>query len=219
MKFAVKRLLLCAALAIAVPATAGADSIVNSLDNVVSGTDYYDNTIGAQSFTTGSQAQVLQSVTLDLVGGTGTDTVSLYNNGAGIPGTLALGLGTVTPNVAGDSLYTLNAPSTFTLAADTTYWVTVQYAYTATMTQTGPWTWTDGNPNYTITGSGTMGAYATYSGSTWTPSALGPDNGPYLLSVNSVPEPSTLVLATVAVLFGIGVTSHKHCKWNAEAAA
>jgi len=225
MKFVTKGLMLGVALALAVPATAGADTIISTLANVGSeaGTDVNAETNAAQGFIVGSQSELLQSVTLDLKAGNGTATVSILNdNGFDSPGTLALSLGTITPTGSGFAEYTVNAPSALTLLSNMTYWVAVAYDHTVSPSNPGPWAFANPLPPFgsgiPATGSGTLGpiGFSFDGGATWGtfPSATA---GPYIVEVNGVPEPSTLVSAAIAVLFGIGVTVHTRYKRKAVA--
>jgi len=229
MRFAIKGLLLCVALALAVPGTAGADTIISTLGNVgmEAGTDVNAETNAAEEVVMGPQSETLQSVTLDLLAGNGTATVSILNDSTSMsnsPGSLALSLGTITPTGSGYALYTLTPPSSLTLTAGTNYWVEVTYDHTVSPTAPGPWAFADPPPPFGTgvppTGSGTTPYFAISAddGASWAVFATSVD-GPYILQVNGVPEPSTLFSATIAVLFGIGVKIHRHCKRKADATA
>ena len=180
-----------ALLAVVVAGAAGraqAETVVTNLANAPFNVDAPPRNAAAQSFTTGGLAEDLQSVTLKLLGGAGSIDVSVFSNNAGLPGTSLLHLGTLTPVGGGFADYTLIAPSGFTLAANTTYWVEGNYIGSQ------DWAYTN---DMTFSGSGKLGdqTQSTDGGATW----LGPfPIEPYQLQVTAaaaVPEPATLVLA------------------------
>ncbi len=226
MKFAIQRITLGVALALAVLAPADAGTIISTLANPALGTDVNSETNAAQGFITGSQAQSLMNVTLELIGGNGSAVVSLlYDSGVDSPGSLAETIGTINPTGNTYAEYTLTAPA-FTLAANTTYWLAVEYSHVVTPDSPGPWAFTNAappnGPGFTVTGSGTLGYFAGSfdGGASWyTASAY--EYGPYMMGVNAaaVPEPSALVLATIAALFGIGAKTYSHCRGNVKATA
>jgi hypothetical protein len=228
MKFAVKGFALVVAMALAVPATVHGDVVISTLSNPEEGTDFgVTNTNAAMQFTTGSQAENLTSVTLDLLAGNGTSggpyAVSLlYNTPLYNPGTLALSMGSITTSGSSYGDYTLNAPSAFTLQANTTYWVALAYGYEANTTP-GPWAYTNANPpGYNVSGSGTTDYFAISAdgGATW---AVGANAtyGPYMFQVDAatVPEPSALVVTSIVLLCGMGVKICKRRKQKADATA
>jgi hypothetical protein len=181
---------------------AEADIVVTNLANSPFGVDGTIINAAAQSFTTGGLDQVLQSVTLKLQGGGGAGSIDvfLFSDSAGLPGASLLHLGPLTPGVPGFADYTLTAPSSFTLAANTTYWVEGNYIGSP------DWAYTQ---DPTFSGSGTLGdlANSTDGGATW----RGPfplSDGPYQLQVNAgtpaVPEPASLTLLGVGTLGLLG---------------
>jgi hypothetical protein len=199
--------LLLAALALLVGGGQGkADIIVSNLSNQAAGQDGPPTTNAAQVFTMGATSEQLADVKLLLrqVGGSLSD-VAIFSNNGNKPGTKLLDLGSVTPNVSGDAVYTLTPATSFTLAANTTYWVEVSYS--------GQRVWDFTNSN-SWTGSGTLGngngtfAQSFNGGSSW----QAVTGAPYQLEVDSsaagaVPEPSSLALfamatATFAGCFG-----------------
>jgi len=208
------------ALALGVAATASAEVVISTLANTPVGTDNAYNTNAAQGFFTGGQAEVLKSVTLELLGGDGSATVSLLSDsGFSSPGSLAENLGTINPT-GGYSQYTLAAPA-FTLAPDTNYWVAVAYDHTVTPDSPGPWAYLNPKPpygsGYTATGSG----FLTYLGesydggaSWWTASSA--VYGPYMVAVNAaaVPEPTGII-----ALLGIGGMGLISSVWRRRRAA
>jgi hypothetical protein len=165
--------------------------IVSNLGETPAGIDVGGLNVGAQSFTTGGTAVILQDVVLDLLGSGGAVDVSLFSDNSGLPGSSLLSLGALTPTGSGFGDYT--ATGTYALAAASTYWVVVDYLGAPS------WGWT---ASTAYTGTGTLDALTnSYDGGTiWNPPY--PDN-PYLLEVNATatPEPSGLVLISI----GIGV--------------
>ncbi len=227
MKFAIKGITLGVVLALAVPATASADQIISTLANTPLGTDVNSETNAAQGFMTSGQAEILTSVTLELIGGNGSAVVSLLkDSGFDSPGSLAETIGTINPTGSSFAAYTLTAPA-YMLAANTTYWLAVQYDHVVTPDSPGPWAYTNAappnGPGFTVTGSGTLGYFAGSfdGGASWyTASAY--TYGPYMMQVDAVPspEPSTLVSTALSVLLGgIGMTIYKRFKRKPEAAA
>ena len=101
---------------------AEADIIVTNLANSPAGVDGSVLNAAAQSFTTGGLDQDLQSVTLKLKGEAGSIDVFLFSDSAGLPGTSLLHLGSHAPVGSGFADHTLMAPSSFTPAANMTYW-------------------------------------------------------------------------------------------------
>lgn len=80
------------------------------------------NLANAGSFTTGSTGTLLSSITLGLLGGSGTGfSVGLYSNSSNTPGTLLETLtGETAPTAAGN--YTYTSGGSTVLNANTTYW-------------------------------------------------------------------------------------------------
>jgi hypothetical protein len=83
-----------------------------------------------QEFSSGGTAATLNSVSLDLSDTTsdgGTVTVKLYADNAGSAGTAVTTLGTILDSAlsssAAGTFYTLNFSSSYTLTANTTYWI------------------------------------------------------------------------------------------------
>ncbi len=204
------------------PRQSSADLIISTLDNPPVGTDLgVTNTNAAMEFATGSQAETMGSVTLELLGNTGPVQVSLLANVPNFtPGATLVSIGTIDPSSSPVyNTYTLPTPA-YTLAADTVYWLAVAYPYEAN-TLPGPWAYTNANPpgyNESGTGSSVYFAISADNGATW---AVGANAtyGPYMFSVSSVPEPSTLCLASIAASLGIGVSIRKHRKRKANGTA
>ena len=150
----------------------------------------------SQGFTTGSQSVELGSVIADLGEASGTFTASaelLADNGSGLPSSTVLTTFTVPtiptgPGNFADVTFTPN--SNVLLNADTAYW----FALFATGTDTSAvyrWAYTNTTqanlPNYAVSNDG---------GATW---QVGTPPGPFLIQVNSVPEPTSLVLMALAI--------------------
>ncbi len=148
---------------------------------------------GAESFIVGDTTETLTDVTLELLGTGGSVDVSLFNdNSSGLPGSSLLNLGDLTPSGSGYADYTVTG--TYTLEADTTYWVVVDYLGTPS------WGFTLGTG---FTGTGTLGDFANSDngGASWN-GPFPPEQGPYLLEVDGspiTPEPSALVLTAIGL--------------------
>ena len=104
------------------------DVVVSTLANSVVGQDSTPTTNAAQGFTTGNQAETLQSVTLEFTGSVGDapEVISLFSDSSDSPGSLISTLGTITPSVTGTSEYSLVTPA-IVLAASTSYWLEDQF--------------------------------------------------------------------------------------------
>jgi hypothetical protein len=219
MKLVVKRWLFGVALTVAVSGTANAGNVViSTLNNPEVGTDdFVTNTNAAMQFTMGSASQALGSVTLDLLGNTGSVTVSLLANAQPFtPGATLLTFGTIDPTQTGFNLYTLATPSSFTLAADATYWVAVAYSHNAETPE--PWAYTNSTYNQSGTATTIDLAISSNNGTDW---SVGANDtfGPYMFQVNAVPEPSTLVMASIAAFVGLGVGIRKRRTRKSKAVA
>lgn len=153
------------------------------------------NTANAGSFTTGSEATVLNSLSLLGVSGSGTDfSVELYSDSGNLPGTLLETLSGPTSPTSASTTYVYTSGGSLTLSANTTYWwvTTVPTGTTAA----------NFNSNY-VTNSAdvaadgwSIGRYAYQTnGGAWS-------NGTgrsmqFSVSTSAIPEPSTY-----AALFG-----------------
>jgi hypothetical protein len=156
----------------------------------------------AQQFTTGSQSVTLASIEVPLGAASGTFTPSaeLVQDNSGVPGSTALTTFTI-PTISTSTtkpypVETLTPTSSVVLSADTTYWLILS----ATGTGDFKWGYTYST---TFTGPGSLGDYATSQngGSTWKTYPF--SEGPELIQVNSVPEPSSLALMAL----GVGVAA------------
>jgi len=183
-------------LAAAMMAQAASVVIVDNLSQPPVGTDVGLNA-AAQQFIVGGTSLTLQDVTLDLIGIPGevaSVDVSLFSDDSGLPGTSLLSLGELTPSGTGFADYT--ASGTYSLAADTPYWIVVDYLGVPS------WGYTNDN---TYSGTGTLGTFANSDngGTSWN----GPyDDQPYILEVTGttgtspVPEPSSVILLSAMLL-------------------
>ena len=187
--------LACLALLSALALYGGPVVIVDDLTDTTAGVDG-GLTAAGQSFTVGATPETLQDIVLDLLGNAGAVDISLFSNNGGLPGSSLLSLGTLTPSGSGYADYT--AEGTYALAANTTYWVVVDYLGAPS------WGYTDSSA---FTGTGAMNAFTNSmdGGTTWRGS-FDPteDFEPYQLEVDATtaaaPEPSSFVW----MLMGIG---------------
>jgi hypothetical protein len=201
-------LLAIVALAIGAP-DANADSgsvIVSNLSQSPVGVDLGLNA-AAQAFTTGGTPGTLSDVVLELLGSAGAVSLSLFSNSSGLPGSSLLSLGTLTPTGSGFAPYT--ATGSYALAADTTYWVVVDYLGEPS------WGYTD---SVSFAGTGTLGSFTNSNngGTTWNgPYTLEEEGAePYLLEVDATsavatPEPSSLLLLSMGCLGVLGLMRRK----------
>jgi hypothetical protein len=189
--------------------------IVSNLTATPAGVDASSLNVGAQSFTTGGTAATLQDVVLDLLGSGAVD-VSLFSDNSGLPGSSLLSLGTLTPTGSGFGDYT--ATGTYALAADSTYWVVVDYLGAPS------WGWTYSTA---YTGTGTLGTLtnSVNGGTTWNPAFPStppyPSN-PYLLEVaaTATPEPGTSTLLVIGIGFlGLMMVTRKRKTQGLEQAS
>ncbi|MBI4863820.1 MAG: hypothetical protein HY815_26720 [Candidatus Riflebacteria bacterium] len=154
----------------------------------------------AASFTTDGQTYTFTQVTLDMAdagAAGGNFVVSLRADNSGVPaGSSLTGLsGSAAPTSAGQYAYT----GTYSLAANTTYWVV---AGVSSGSGDYRWNFTD---SFAQTGPGSIGDEYGFSGdqgTSWTT----PGSGPQKLSVEGtptgVPEPSSVVLFACALAGG-----------------
>lgn len=165
----------------------------------------------AQGFATGSSTLLdLQSVTVGLFGtsvGTVPITVSIYGDVSGNPGASPLFTSAVT-QVGNTDKYSFSFTGA-TLQANTTYWV---------VPNEGSWYFNNGTPaapigqnssGYSYVGareSLTLGA--TPQNAAWD---VGGSNR-YSVSVTSVPEPSTLALASIGVVAIVGLEARRRVR-------
>lgn len=191
------------------PHGAVAATSVSNLGNIADGTynvfdqDNFGNRFGrdvANSFTTGSTALTLESVTLfmgNALANNGGFSLALYSNAGSLPDTNLGVIFTGTSNPAnGNYTYTSDA---FTLDPATTYWVVASVTHTAPdksyawrtssdLSQTGDPGWSIGTSAVRIVNNGAPAGWTTDT------------NNAQVFSVQVVPEPSTALF----LLGGLG---------------
>jgi hypothetical protein len=148
----------------------------------------------AQGFTTGSLTQFLklESVVLGLFADSGVSarTVSLFSNNAGVPGTELVVSNAV--SVGAQAKYTFGF-SSYQLAANTSYWIVPQPDVSWHLSQPVAAPIGLNSSGYAYLGS----AQKTFeSANTWTSPA---DDTRFSISVQAVPEPSTVALGFAGV--------------------
>ncbi len=161
----------------------------------------------AQQFTTGSIASILNSVTLSMnatgVVDAGTFHVDLYSSSASsLPDQPLLSLdGTTNPSAT--SLYTYTAPTSFQLAASTTYWI-VASIDPAAPTKFYNWEFTifsavDGQPGWSM-GASSIGHSFLGGATSW--SGV---NVPLKMEITATPVPEPAAWGTA--ILGVGLLS------------
>lgn len=165
--------------------------------------------IRANSFTTGTSATQLDSVTLDMFAAptptpSGNFSVSIYSYSASGPSTLLASL-TGEENPANEQQYTYNAGTLLTLAANTTYFVVARvpqtspnksYAWTEASdgTETGASGWSIGDKSW----------YSSNAGSSWVQLIASPARFSVQASdISAVPEPGVMLPLPVLLASGL----------------
>ena len=187
---------------------ARAGIVFDSLPPTVASTglDSLGTYVMAQSFTTGSVASVIDSITLplsssDLSSGAAFVLAVYRDSGSGTPDDNGGMAGLYVPDSSVNSLsstnYTFNSSSFLlndVLAPNTRYWVGAWSSAIVTGVSSVNWHWTSSTSGVGVAGS--LYAYSTDAGSTWTTGAADVD-GSYQMQVvtSAVPEPGTMVLA------------------------
>jgi hypothetical protein len=191
MAIAKRALLLIALVGLVFAGTSRADELFNNLGAAPDGADPTGSDWGplADSFSTGSSAFDLNSLTVALTGtgSAGTTTAYLLSDSSTTPGSVLEKIGSISEaDLSGTpGFYTLS--TSYVLSPETMYWIEL----TSDDNSAG-WDW-----SFDTSGTGVAGEFfANFRGTT----ALGVfpnDNGPYQMEVagtNEVPEPSSIVL-------------------------
>jgi hypothetical protein len=200
--------ILCVGL-LATAANAGSVTLYDNLGATTDGADGIDPTTGlgplADSFSTGS-SNILLSDVKALLGvqftgtgpGPGSVTAYLLSNNANTPGSVLTSIGTVTDqtifNTYGTGTGVIDfAVSSFSLAANTRYWI--ELADTPGKTSVAFWSW-----SLDTSGQGVAGEFLSNGNGT----VPNPGNGPYQMEVTAtstsvIPEPSSVVLLGLGI--------------------
>jgi hypothetical protein len=155
----------------------------------------------AQGFTTGTSSQylTLQGVTLGLFSDDtpATRTVSIYTDNAGVPGTSLYTSSSQAVTSTGKYVFTFPNSA---LSPSTSYWIVPQ----------GPasWYFNDLEDQPTAQNASGWSYLGTKRALTADPTAWINSSGPYSVSVQAVPEPSTYALA------GIGIAAAGLLRWR-----
>ena len=138
----------------------------------------------ASSFTTDASSYWLEGVTVSVsTNSSGTSELQLRSDAAGSPGAVIENLGSQSlPSIQGQVLLTY-ASAGITLAANTTYWVTLgetgsgdfSWGGTTSTSESSPGSWTIGDQTW----------YRNAGTSTWLPTSFGPPNESALFSVDA----------------------------------
>jgi PEP-CTERM motif len=171
--------------------TGRADELFNNLGAVPDGADPTGSDWGplADSFSTGSSAFDLNSLTVALTGtpSAGTTTAYLLSDSSGTPGSVLEKIGSISEaDLSGTpGFYTLS--TSYVLSPDTMYWIEL----TSGNNHAG-WDW-----SFDESGTGVAGEFFANFRETGAWIVFPNDNGPYQMEVagrNEVPEPSSIVL-------------------------
>jgi hypothetical protein len=168
-----------------------ADSLFDNLGAAPSGADSTGNAWGplADSFSTGSSAFDLTSLTVALTGtpSGGTTTAFLLSDSATTPGSILEEIGSISEaGLSGaPGFYALS--TSYVLSPDTRYWIEL-----TSDDNSANWDW-----SFDTSGTGVAGQFLAnfQGGDEWF--VFPDDNGPYQMNVsgtNEVPEPSSIVL-------------------------
>jgi hypothetical protein len=173
------------------PAATQADLIVSNLSADIDGFDSInEDFFFAQQFTTGSTSFTLQSIQAYLNASPGNSSSAIAElalDNSGVPGTVVAAFATGSSLPDGDNTVTFLPTAPTVLAANTTY-----YFILGASTGSDPYSWYSTTSGVS-TGTGTLGesAMSADSGASFTSQGSGVQ---YLIQINSVPEPASLVL-------------------------
>jgi hypothetical protein len=166
------------------------NSLTNTPDEIFGPTGIYANEPLADSFSTGAGPIELTDVKVLLkdgsAAGTGKSYVTLYSDKSTSPGTPLASIGMVNDGQLAsiNTIYDLTLPTPYGLAADTRYWIVL----TADSTSRAQWAYSSA-----YSGTGVAGEYFEIGGIYANTGNGGPFNME-ALSIQSVPEPSTVAL-------------------------
>ena len=210
-----KKFAVLAGMAVLASLSAGvarAGIVFDSLPPTVASTgfDSLGTYVMAQSFTTGSEASKVDSITLPLSSSNLSSTqgfiVGVFTDAAGLPNltsavAAAFSLDSSVTSLTSEN-YTFNSSGYLvngTLAPNTRYWVTAFSAYAGVSSVN--WHWTTSTSGVGVAGS--LYAYNAYGSGSWTTGAADMD-GSYQMQVvtSAVPEPGTMVLAGLVCSVG-----------------
>ena len=151
----------------------------------------------AQPFTTPSGTSSLELVSV--IAGLGASSVTavdmaIYTSVSGTPGTAVIT--SIPLNVSGTQSYTFTFPSLYTLSPSTTYFVV------ASALGTARWFTQEVNPDtQNLSGytQASLVASQRFNGTSWATAS----SNAYAVSIQAVPEPSTIVPACVGIVGGL----------------
>jgi hypothetical protein len=170
-----------------------------STDSVTVGyiTSGIENQFESQGFSVGSTAYVLSRIDLGLQSfGSPSPVVSIYTDAANEPGT-PLAAFTTTSTVASKQVYSFTG--SFTLSANTSYWIVLSNSNSASIERYDWYTNDASTPPSAINGSGftyLLSKERDNVGGTWDPANM--PNLSINLAGTAVPEPSTYALGLIA---------------------
>jgi hypothetical protein len=218
---------LCVSL-LATAANAGSLTLYDNLGQTTAGTIGIAASNGgplADSFSTGATSVFLTDVQLPFrveyfgsnpPGPPGSFNVSLLSDNMTNPGTVLTTIGTVTDesilNAFGGALGVIDLPvASFTLAANTRYWIELTDA-NPNMPTVSFWAFANGNG-----GTGVAGEFFFFAGLVF-PNTEGPFQMKVTAFTSAVPEPSTAILAGVSAVGFIAYGWSRHRRAQRQAA-
>ena len=191
MAIARRAFLLIALVGLVFVGTSRADDLFNNLGAAPNGADPTGSEWGplADSFSTGSTAFDLNSLTVALSGtaSTGTTTAYLLSDSSTTPGSVLEEIGSISEAGLSTAPGFYNLSTSYVLSPDTRYWIEL-----TSDDNSADWDW-----SFDTSGTGVAGEFLAnfQGGSAWF--VFPDDNGPYQMEVagtNEVPEPSSIVL-------------------------